>query len=61
MENDTCLQIYGGTQPPHIFCLFVMDKELLNEVSYQTDINGIGVALVNSKKDQWPPFTLING
>jgi hypothetical protein len=48
-------------EPPklHIFFpMFVPDKLVLQEVAYQTIINGVGEILYRDKKAIWPPLPL---
>jgi hypothetical protein len=41
MEHGTYIRIYGATKAPHLLPRFVLDKLVLQEVSYQTMIHGV--------------------
>jgi len=42
MEHDTYIRVYGAMKSPHLLPRFVRDKLVLQEVVYQTVINGVG-------------------
>ena len=51
--------IAGNTKPAHWLPHFVPDSLLLQEISYQTFINGVVAPLHKHKKGLWPQFPLI--
>lgn len=53
------IRIAGSTKPPHWIPHFVPDSLLLQEVAYQTFINGVAASLHKHKKGIWPQFSLI--
>ena len=53
------IRIAGSTKPPHWLPHFVPDPLLLQEVAYQTFINGVAASLHKHKKGVWPQFLLI--
>ena len=53
------IKISGSTKPPHWFPHFVPDTLLLQEISYQTFVNGVATSLHRNKKGIWPQFLLI--
>ena len=53
------IRIVGSTKPPHCLPHFVLDSLLLQEVAYQTFINGVVASLHKHKKGVWPQFPLI--
>ena len=53
------IRIVGSTKPPYWLPHFVPDSLLLQEVSYQTFINGVAASLHKHKKGVWPQFSLI--
>ena len=52
------IKILGSTKPPHWLPHVVPDTLLLQEISYQTHVNGVVASLHRKKKDLWPPFLL---
>ena len=42
MENGTYIRVYGAMKSPHLLSWFVPDKLVLQEVTYQTIIHGVG-------------------
>jgi hypothetical protein len=58
MEHDTYIRIYRATKAPHLLPRFVPDKLVLQEVAYQTVINGVGEFLYQDKKSIWPLLPL---
>ena len=48
----------GSTKAPHWLPYFIPDKLLLQEIEYQTHINGVSSSLIKSRKGAWPPFPL---
>jgi hypothetical protein len=61
MENDTYIIIYGAMKPLHLIPQFILDKLVLQEVSYKAIIHGFGGMLYRSKKAIWPPLPLYIG
>jgi hypothetical protein len=53
------IRIAASTKPPHWLPHFVPDSLLLQEVAYQTFINGVAASLHKHKKGVWPQFPLI--
>ena len=53
------IRITGSTKPPHWLPHFVPDSLLLQEIAYQTFINGVVASLHKHKKGIWPQFLLI--
>ena len=53
------IRIARSTKPPHWLPRFVPDSLLLQEVAYQTFINGVVASLHKHKKGIWPQFSLI--
>jgi hypothetical protein len=52
------LRIYGATKAPHFLPKFIPDKLVLQEISYQTVVHGVGATLYRDKKAIWPPLPL---
>ena len=50
------IRIAGSTKPPHWLPHFVPDSLLLQEIAYQTFINGVVASLHKHKKGLWPQF-----
>ena len=59
--NGVYIRIVGSTKAPHWFPHFVLDTLLLQEISYQTYLNGVVAPLHRNKKGFWPPFPLSIG
>ena len=53
------IRIVGSTKTPHWLPHFVPDSLLLQEIAYQTFINGVASSLHKHKKEIWPQFSLI--
>ena len=53
------IRIFGSTNPPHWLPHLVPDTLLLQEISYQTYVNGVAAYLHQNKKSLWPLFPLI--
>ena len=53
------IRIAGSAKPPHWLPHFVPDSLLLQEIAYQTFINGVASSLHKHKKRIWPQFPLI--
>ena len=53
------IRISGSTRPPHWLPHFVLDTLLLQEISYQTFVNGVATSLHQNKKGIWPQFPLM--
>ena len=51
--------ISGSTKPPHWLLHVARDSLLLQEISYQTYVNGVVASLHQIKKGLWPPFPLL--
>lgn len=52
------IRIAGSTKPPHWLPQFVPDSFLLQEISYQTFVNGVAASLHKHKKGLWHLFPL---
>ena len=50
------IRMIGSTKAPHWLPHFIMDKLLLQGITYQTSINGVFTSLLKEKKGPWPPF-----
>jgi hypothetical protein len=57
--TEMYIRIAGRTKPPHWLPHFVPDSLLLQEISYQTFINGVAASLHQHKKGIWLQFLLI--
>ena len=55
------IRIANSAKDPHWLPHFVPDTLLLQEISYQTYVNGVVSSLHRNKKDLWPPFPLSTG
>ena len=53
------IRISGSTKPPHWLRHLVPDTLLIEEISYQTYVNGVAASLHRNKKVIWPMFLLI--
>lgn len=53
------IRIAGSTKPPYWLPHFVPDSLLLQEIAYQTFINGVAASLHKHKKGLWLHFPLI--
>ena len=52
------LRMVGSIKSPHWLSQFKSDKLLLQEIAYQTHINGVYTSLIKARKGAWPPFPL---
>ena len=50
--------IFGSTKAPHCLPHFVPNTLLLQEIAYQTYVNGVVAYLHQNKKGIWPQFPL---
>ena len=57
--EEVYIRIVGSTKPPHWFPHLVPDTLLLQEISYQTYVNGVPASIHQNKKGLWSPFPLI--
>jgi hypothetical protein len=55
------IRISGITKAPQSLPHFVPDTFLLQEISYQSYVNGVVASLHKDKKGRWPPFPLSMG
>ena len=53
------IRISGSTKPPHCLPHFLPDSLLLQDISYQTFVNGVAASLHRNKKGIWPQFPLM--
>ena len=58
-QDGVYIKIYGSTKPPHWLPHFVPDTLFLQEIAYQTYVNGVVASLHRNKKGLWPLFPLI--
>ena len=47
------IRIAGSTKPPHWLPHFVPNSLLLQEISYQTFINGVVASFINTRRDSF--------
>ena len=59
--NGVYIRISGSTKAPHWLPHFVLDTLLLQDISYQTYVNGVATSLHKYKKGLWPSFPLLMG
>ena len=52
------LRMIGRTKAPQLLPHFILDKFLLQEITYQTFINGVSSSLLKAKRGDWPCFPL---
>ena len=57
--NGVYIRISDSTKPSHWLPHLLPDSLLLQEVSYQTYVNGVAASLHRNKKGLWPLFPLI--
>ena len=57
--DEVYIRITGITKPSHWLPHLVPDSLLLQEISYQTYVNGVASSLHMNKKGLWPLFPLI--
>lgn len=60
-ENLTYVRVFGSLAAPHVLAIYVPNKLLAREVSYQTIGHGITKVLKDSKKTIWPKFPIHGG
>ena len=53
------IRIAGSTKPLHWLPHIVLETLLLQEISYQTYVNGMATSLHRNKEGLWPLFPLI--
>ena len=58
MTSDGVYIISGSTKVVHWLPHFVPDTLLLQEITYQSYVNGVATSLHKAKKGLWPPFPL---
>ena len=59
--DGVCIRIEGCNKAQHQLPHFVLDTLLLEEIAYQTFVNGVDASLHKAKKGLWPPFPLSTG
>ena len=52
------IRIAGSTKSPHWLPHFVLHTFFLQDISYQTYVNGVATSLHRNRKCLWPPFPL---
>ena len=57
--DEVYIRIVGSTKPSHWLPHLVPHTLLLQEIFYQTYVNGVVASLHQNKKGLWPPFPLI--
>ena len=57
--NGVYIRIFGSTRAPHWLLHFVPDTLLLQEIAYQTYVNGVVDYLHRNNKGLWPLFPLL--
>ena len=57
--NGVYIRIVGSINPPHWLPHIVPETMLLQEIAYQTYVNGVAASLHRNKKGLWPSFPLI--
>ena len=60
-SDGVYIKISGSTKAPHWLPHFVPDTLLLQEIYYETYVNGVDASLHRAKNSIWPSFSLING
>ena len=60
-SDGVYVRITRKSKTPHWLPHFVLNRLLLQEISYQTYINGVSTSLHMEKKGLWPPFSLSMG
>jgi hypothetical protein len=50
MEHGTYISVYIATKSPHLIPRFVPEILMLQEITYQTMIHGVGATLYHDKK-----------
>jgi hypothetical protein len=58
MEYETYIREYGANKAPHFLPRFSPGQLVFQEISYQTVIYEVRVALYGDKKDIYPPLPL---
>lgn len=54
----TYVRVYGSLAPPHVLPLYVLDKLLARDITYQTVGDGLTKTLKEAKKSLWPSFPI---
>jgi hypothetical protein len=49
MDHGTYIRVYGATKDTNFLPRFIPDKLILQETTYQTLVNGVGVTLYRDK------------
>lgn len=57
-EKFTYIRLFGSLTKPHVFPLYVLDKLLAREFSYQITVDGTSKNIRNFSKQLWPIFPL---
>ena len=57
-SDGVYIRISSSTKALHWLPHFVLDTLLLQEIAYQTYVNGVAASLHKYKKGLWPPFPL---
>ena len=61
IDNDTYRRKFGATTSPYLLPNLVIDKLVLQEIAYQTFINGPCAILSIAKKALFPSFLVLIG
>ena len=57
-EHFTYIRVFGSKARPHVLPLYIPDKLLAREISYQIMSEGVTQTLKDEKKRGWPSFPL---
>jgi hypothetical protein len=57
-EHFTYIRVFGSKARPHVLPLYIPDKLLAREISYQIMSEGVTQTLKEEKKRGWPSFPL---
>jgi hypothetical protein len=61
MEYETYIRVYVATKSPNLLPKFIHDSLILQEIAYQTLVNGVGTPLNREKNIILPPLPLYVG
>ena len=57
-EKFTYIRVFGSQAEPHVLPLYIPDKLLAREISYQIMAESVTQTLKKNKKQGWPSFSL---
>jgi hypothetical protein len=55
-ETTTYIRVFGATGAPHLLPTHVLDKLIVEEIYYQTILQGYNATLVKDKKREFIPY-----